>query len=213
MSNTNPFLDPEMAAGYEGWYETVGRRAGRLEKALLRKALARFPRARSLLEVGCGTGHFTRWFAAQNLQAVGLDVSAPMLAQAAARDSEPYVMADALALPFPECSIDLVAFVTTLEFVSEAQAALQEAARVARLGLILGVLNKHSLLGWRYKRSGLLLWQQANFFSVGELQELLHRALPERPFFLFWRTTLWPLWPGDLPLPWGGFIVMATRFS
>ena len=28
-----------------------------------------------------------------------------------------------------------------------------------------------------------------------------------------WRTTLWPLWPGALPLPWGGFIGVAVRFS
>ena len=29
--------------------------------------------------MGCGTGHFTRWFAAKGLEAVGIDPSRPML--------------------------------------------------------------------------------------------------------------------------------------
>jgi hypothetical protein len=28
-----------------------------------------------------------------------------------------------------------------------------------------------------------------------------------------WCTTLWPAWPGELPLPWGGFIGVAVRLS
>ncbi|MBN1135320.1 MAG: hypothetical protein JXM73_01975, partial [Anaerolineae bacterium] len=60
-SVVNPFANLGLASGYEAWYETTGRRADRLEKALLKQLLARFPQASSLLEVGCGTGHFTRW--------------------------------------------------------------------------------------------------------------------------------------------------------
>jgi hypothetical protein len=37
--------------------------------------LAIFPQARTILEVGCGTGHFTRWFSEQGVQAVRLDIS------------------------------------------------------------------------------------------------------------------------------------------
>lgn len=58
----NSFTNPSIVAGYEAWYETTGRRADRLEKALLKRLLAGFPRVRALLEVGCGTGHFT-WMA------------------------------------------------------------------------------------------------------------------------------------------------------
>jgi ubiquinone/menaquinone biosynthesis C-methylase UbiE len=62
-SAVNLFASPGAASGYEAWYETTGRRADRLEKALLRQMLARFPQASSLLEVGCGTGHFISYLA------------------------------------------------------------------------------------------------------------------------------------------------------
>jgi SAM-dependent methyltransferase len=206
----NPFTNPAIVAGYEAWYETSGRRADRLEKALLKRLLAGFSRARTLLEVGCGTGHFTRWFGEQGLQAIGLDLSPPMLTEAVRLGSPPYVQGDALALPFRAGAFDLVALITTLEFVTDPVQALREATRVARHGLILGVLNRQSLLAWRRKRSGEPLWQEARFFTP---TELVHLAAAGKRVKIVWRTTLWPVWPGQLPLPWGGFIGMAVSID
>jgi ubiquinone/menaquinone biosynthesis C-methylase UbiE len=68
----NPFKNPAFVEGYETWYEeTTGRRADRQEKALFQRVLADFPAVHTLLEVGCGTGHFTLWFQERGLQAVG----------------------------------------------------------------------------------------------------------------------------------------------
>ena len=206
----NPFASPAIVAGYEAWYGTAGRRADRLEKALLKRLLAGFPRASTILEVGCGTGHFTRWFGEQGLQAMGLDLSRPMLAEAARLGSPPCVHGDALALPFSTGAFDLVALVTTLEFLPEPVQALAEALRVARQGLILGVLNRQSLLGRRSKREGGPIWGVAQLFTPAELSRLVHRAAAGRPAGIIWRTTLWPFWSGVLPLPWGGFIGMAV---
>ena len=206
----NPFTNPTMVAGYEAWYETSGLRADRLEKALLKRLLAGFSRARTLLEVGCGTGHFTRWFGEQGLQMMGLDFSPPMLAEAVRLGSPPCVQGDALALPFRAGAFDLVALITTLEFVTDPVQALSEATRVARHGLILGVLNQQSLLAWRRKRSGAPLWQEARFFTPAELVRLVQQAAAGKRVKIVWRTTLWPVWPGQLPLPWGGFIGMAV---
>ena len=47
---------------------------------------------------------------------------------------------------------------------------------MARHGLILGVLNRQSLLAWRRKRSGAPLWQEARFFSPAELVRLVQQA-------------------------------------
>jgi len=164
----NPFTNPTIVAGYEAWYETSGHRADRMEKALLKRLLAGFSRAHTLLEVGCGTGHFTRWFGEQGLQAMGLDLSPPMLAEAVRLGNPPYVQGEALALPFLDGAFDLVALITTLEFVTDPAQVLAEATRVARLGLILGVLNRQSLLAWQRKRSGEPLWQEAHFFTPAE---------------------------------------------
>jgi SAM-dependent methyltransferase len=68
------------ASRYEGWYETArGRRADRAEQSLLAWLLGWFPGARRVLEVGSGTGHFTRWLAARGFSVIGLDRSPAML--------------------------------------------------------------------------------------------------------------------------------------
>ena len=209
----NPFASPATVAGYEDWYGTAGCRAERLEKALLKRLLAGFPWASTILEVGCGTGHFTRWFGEQGWQAMGLDLSRPMLTEAVRLGSPWCVHGDALALPFTTGAFELVALVTTLEFLPEPVQAVAEALRVARQGLILGVLNRQSLLGRQLKSEGGPIWGAARFFTPAELSCLVHRAAAGRPAEIMWRTTLWPVWSGVLPLPWGGFIGMAVTLS
>ena len=205
-----PFDNPTLVDGYEAWYETAGRRADHLEKTLLRWLLTHFSSVHTLLEVGCGTGHFTSWFRKQGLQASGLDISALMLAEAGQLNRLPYVRGDALALPYSSGDFDIVALITTLEFVSDPVLALTEALRVAQHGLILGVLNRQSILGRQLKREGGTVWEAARFFKLAELVQEVRQAAGET-VTIAWRTTLWPIWPGMLPLPWGGFIGMAVQ--
>jgi SAM-dependent methyltransferase len=210
----NPFDDPAVVARYEDWYVGTGRRADRLEKALLSKLLADFEGARSALEVGCGTGHFTRWLAERGLHVTGLDTSPAMLAEARRRDSPSCVLGDALMLPFPARAFDLAFLITTLEFVSDPLHALAEAVRVARQGVLVGVLNRCSLFGLRRRVSHDHLWQSARLFSPRELARLARQAARRRVQAVRWRTTLWPL-PGlgTLPLPWGGFVGLALHLK
>jgi SAM-dependent methyltransferase len=207
----NPFDDADLAKHYEAWYAGEGRRADVLEKRLLAKLLERFPEARSVLEIGCGTGHFTRWMADRGLEAVGIDASRAMLAEARAFGGSRYLRADAHALPFAEGSYDLAVLVTTLEFLRDPEAALAEAVRVARMGVLLGVLNRWSVLTLRYRLSAKPLWLDARFFGPLELARLARRAAGGRAGRVWWRTTLWPIpGVGALPLPWGGFIGLAV---
>lgn len=208
----NPFNEPEIAAGYEAWYQTTGRRADHQEKALLKWLLTGFLDARTILEAGSGSGHFTRWFGEQKMRAAGLDLSRFMLEESRRVGGAVYVQGDALVLPFPTKSFDLVALITTLEFLSDPGQALAEAIRVARQGLILGVLNAQSRLGRQYKREGGPVWEAARFFTPEELKRMILEVTGQKAAVV-WRTTLWPLWPGALPLPWGGFIGMAVKFS
>jgi len=212
MAPHNPFANSETAAGYEAWYQTVGCRADRQEKALLKWLLNSFPLAETLLDVGCGTGHFARWFGEHGLQVVGLDLSRPMLGEAKSLGGPVCVQGDALRLPFLSRSFDLTALITTLEFLPNLVQALAEALRVARQGLILGVLNAQSRLGWQYKREGGPIWEAAHFLTPHELRQMLRESAGEE-VKVFWRTALWPHRPVSLPLPWGGFIGMAVKLS
>jgi len=209
-----PVFDGQVAPYYEAWYETPeGRRADELEKASLGQMLENFPQARSALEVGCGTGHFTRWLRERGLFAVGLDLSAPMLTEAQSLDGLPLVRGDAYRLPFADGTFDLVALVTTLEFLDRPHEALAEALRVADNGLLLGVLNRWSWLGLKRRLTEHFrptVYQAAHFYSVGELERLL-RSVAGQKARIVWHTTLFtcPWWRQPSGLPWGGFIAMA----
>ena len=214
MTPGDAAFDERVAAHYEAWYETPeGRRADALEKALLHRLLQSFARARSVLEVGCGTAHFTRWLSGEGLAAIGLDVSAAMLAQAQTLNGVQLVQGDAYRLPFADGAFDLTAFITTLEFLERPREALSEALRVARHGVLLGVLNRWSVLGLQRRLAGLFhqtVYDAAHFYSVGELKRLLC-PVTDGKGHIVWRTTLFPRWwpCPQASLLWGGFIGMA----
>jgi SAM-dependent methyltransferase len=212
--STNPFDDLGLAVRYEGWYAGEGRHASELEKALLGKQLQSINGTKSVLEIGCGSGHFTRWMRELGYQVTGLDSSAAMLEQAKALNGVEYVAGDATSLPFKDRVFDVAALITTLEFIDAPMLAIVEAARVAKFGLLLGVINRHSLLGFRRSRSGRAPWTSAKLYSPRELSNLVRSTLTDRVLKISWQTTLWPIpFVKHLPLPWGGFIGMAVRLN
>ena len=209
----NPFAGHDFVASYEGWYETAGRRADALEKRLLDELLTDFPALGTVLEVGCGTGHFSRWFEARGLHVVGADLSMEMLVEFRRLKGPPCVRGRAERLPFASRSVDLVAFITTLEFVGDPQVAVGEACRVARKGVLVGALNRRSALGRRLRNRTEPPWTSAKLLTVGELKTLVIRAAGDhRPRFRS-KTTLWPGWRRSLPLPWGGFIGISATWK
>lgn len=205
------------APRYEGWYETPrGARASRAERALLAWLLRWFPDARSVLEVGSGTGHFTRWLAARGLAAIGLDRSPAMLREAGVgRDALPQLLADAHRLPLRDGSVDLVALVTTLEFLEAPSVALRECVRVAAGGVVVVALNRWSVGAVSRRigpqsRGGLL--SEARDRSLPQLRRELREAAGPRLRGLHWRATLLPR-PFDqavLPLPFGDVLGAAA---
>jgi ubiquinone/menaquinone biosynthesis C-methylase UbiE len=136
-----------------------------------------------------------------------------MLSEAGALNRVTLVHGDALRLPFGDGAFDVTALVTTLEFLARPRAALAEATRVARRGVVLGVLNRWSLLALQRRLSGLLrptTYDRARFYSVRSLKRLL-RSVADDAARIEWVTTLFPSWwpwP-QAGLPCGGFIAMA----
>lgn len=169
------------AEAYDSWYETArGRWIGQSEAALLLAALQPRP-GESLLDVGCGTGFFTRSLApAVRGPVVGVDLNTEWVEYARRRDAVAagYAVADARALPFADASFDLVVSLAALCFVEEERLAVREMIRVARRRIAIGLLNRHSLL-WLSKgrKGGSGGYRGARWHSIGEARELL-RALP-----------------------------------
>ena len=206
-----------LAEDYDAWYRTPrGAWIGDAEYTLLRRMLAAERRS-SLLEVGCGTGYFTRRFARDGHAVAGVDLDPAMVdfAQAHAAAGERYGVADALALPFADRSFDFCISVTALCFVRDERKALCEMVRVARRGIALGLLNRQSLLYWQKGRhGGRGAYQGAHWHSARETRRLLGgsglgnvviRSAIYLPNGGSMAQRLEAVVPGSLPL--GGFLL------
>jgi hypothetical protein len=107
-----------------------------------------------------------------------------------------------------------VLFITTLEFLDGPLAAVHEAVRVARRGLILIVLNRWSAGGLSRRvgpqARGALLGQ-ARDWTLPSLQTLAGEAAGARLAGLLWTSTLFPdgLWAARWRVPLGDILGMA----
>lgn len=122
-----------------------------------------------------------RWLALGGAQSQSLTAAAPGDDQAAL----PALFAEAVALPFPEASLDLVALPHTLELSVDPHAALREVYRVLvpEGKVVISGLNPWSLWGLRqgrarlYQRLGgggeLYLPDVGEFLSPGRLRDWL----------------------------------------
>jgi ubiquinone/menaquinone biosynthesis C-methylase UbiE len=208
------------SGSYEGWYDTSrGRRVDRSERALLAWLIGRFTGLRRVLEVGCGTGHFTRWLTTRGLFAFGLDRSPSMLREAQrAGTSCPLLLGDAERIPLRDGAVDLSVLVSTLEFLDEPRVALEECVRVASRGVVVVALNRWSVGGMSRRwgpHAGSPLLGRARDVSVPSLEAALRRAAGRRLRRVHWRSTLLPR-PFDglvSPLPCGDALGMAVRLT
>ncbi|MDR3631133.1 MAG: methyltransferase domain-containing protein [Desulfocapsaceae bacterium] len=205
---------------YQAWYDSPrGRWIGTVEYALLQSLLRPEPGS-SLLDIGCGTGHFTRMFASDiRGRVVGLDLNEDWLIYAAthAAKGERYVAGLAQSLPFPDRSFDFTVSVTALSFVDRQELALRELIRVTRRRFVLGLLNRHSLLYLMKGRTGGIGgYKGAHWHTRKELLAVFSKlpldnlrlrtaiVLPNGPAFA---RTVERCWPQRIPL--GGFLAVT----
>jgi SAM-dependent methyltransferase len=205
-------------ADYDAWYATPrGRWIGETEYALAARLLV--PQAGdSLLDVGCGTGWFSRRAAADGLVVTGLDPNAAWLDYARTRSSSglSWVEGDARALPFADASFDHVLSIAALCFVDDERQAVAEAVRVARRSFAIGWLNRSSLLYMDKGRGGGSgAYRGARWHTAGEVRALFSglpvRRLTLRSAIFVPSATRWArLLEQGMPagLPWGGILML-----
>jgi len=211
-----------LADSYDSWYATA---TGRMYDLLEKKAMERFlpdpAGGDRLLEVGCGTGHWTAFFSRRGFSVTGVDIS-PDMVRVARGKRIPGVrlqVADAHRLPFADGRFDVTAAVAVLEFVRDPQAVLREMARCTRRpgGVILvGVLNALASVNRRRQAAGRPPYHAARLFSPREIREALApygrpRVLsaafvPEAPALL-WIAPVADAIGRTLRLPTGAFLV------
>lgn len=210
----------EEAHKYEAWYaKPQGQRVGQAERALIERLLALFPEARSILEIGCGTGQFTRWLAERFPSVIGLDRAPAMLAEFRKISPEiPIILSDAHRLPVRDGSVDLSVFVVTLEFLEDPEVALAEAMRVARRGVLLITLNPWSLGGLSRtigaQSRGAIL-SRAKGFPLWSLKDMAAKTAGRRLQRILWTSTLFPngFWRFCISVPLGDVLGLALALG
>jgi ubiquinone/menaquinone biosynthesis C-methylase UbiE len=225
QSKTNCDFD-ELADSYDNWYNSAaGLMYDRLEKKAVSRYLRRNVQGRKLLEVGCGTGHWSKYFSEKGFEVTGIDISEPMIKIAQSKNiaNASFQVADGCCLPFDDNSFDVTAAITTLEFTGNAELVLQEMARCTRKPsgqLLIGILNALAPLNRNRQENPESLYAKAQLLSPGQLKKLLSRygraQLCTAGFIPHWKCLL-PLSPfidmvgRFLHLPYGVFIASEVR--
>ncbi len=213
------YMQQDVVEGYEGWYEGKYKRADILEKRVITIMIEQFEKPKTILEIGSGTGHFTRWFGSIGLEATGADLSPFMVRQAKKlwREGE-FVSSRSSNLPFEPKSFDLSIFITCFEYMPDPVGVLREAARVSRQGVILGLMNSWSLPTLRRKIQLAFgkndYYRNAHFYSIKEMKGLVRKAFGEKAEMVRWRTTLFPEplhLERDTGNPFGAFLGVAFK--
>jgi malonyl-CoA O-methyltransferase len=133
---------------------------------------------RTVLDLGCGDGHYARLAGTLGAARVlALDAAAPMAALAPA----PAVVADALRLPLAASSVEVVIAALVVSHAGDLGAVLGEAARVLCPGGALVLSDLHpvaSALGWRrsFDAGGRSVAVEAPPFALPELRGALAAA-------------------------------------
>lgn len=187
MSYVFDFKD---AIAYEKWYTWPDNKfISDLEIRLMLNIL-KPDKGRTVLDIGCGTGMAMLKFVDLGLQTTGLDPSPYMLdiALKNVKNQADLHRGFAESLPFGDNSFNYACLSTTLEFVENPRKALEEAFRVAKDKVFIGVLNRYALKGIQRRIKGIFIdsiYNHARFFSIWELKQIIRSIL------------------GDVPVSWG----------
>ncbi|OEU80472.1 MAG: hypothetical protein BA872_02445 [Desulfobacterales bacterium C00003060] len=218
-------FDFKVAQKYDNWYQNPKNQfIADLENQLLLRLL-RPVRGERVLDIGCGTGRNLLMFLEMGLDVTGLDTSPHMLDITRKKLGHRADLHQGLAeaLPFEDNSFDIATLITTLEFVDDTHKALQEACRVAKDRIFLGVLNCYAIKGIERRIKGIFsrsTYNRARFFSIWELKGVLRQVVGKTP--LKWGTVLHlpasfrrysqylERWPFVHRSPFGGFIGMVV---
>ncbi len=184
-------FDFNEAVAYEHWLKKPqSKKAFELETQLMRDLLQPM-RGETVLDIGCGTGACLVAFLEMGLRVTGVDPSTYMLDIALKKISTRADLYRGYAedLPFDDNSFSYACLFTTLEFVEDHRKALEEAFRVAKDRVFIGVLNRYAIKGIQRRVKGIFtptIFNHAKFFSVWELKQLIRDIIGDTP--VSWRT-------------------------
>lgn len=213
------FFNRDHTDTYELWYEGRYKRAEVWQKKIMAGLIRRDPRVKTLLEFGCGTTRFTRWWHEINIEACGGDISPFMLAQGRQLFKGDLVLADSHFMPFKDKTFDAVAFITTFEYYRDPVQVIREAARVGRHSIVFGMMNRYSPKVLRRRIQQFFgknpFYVTATFYTPAMLSAKVREALRGRDYSIEWNCTGLPKWfpVQEWKKPYGDFFGLLVKFN
>jgi ubiquinone/menaquinone biosynthesis C-methylase UbiE len=186
MAFMSYIFDFHTARAYEQWAKRPEiKRTEALEHLLMLEMLNPL-RGKSVLEVGCGSGSGLIAFMEKGLAVTGIDPSPYMLDIAHRKVGHRADLHRAAGedLPFEDNSFHYVCLNLTLEFVDDYESVIEEACRVAKDKVYIGMMNRFAMKGYRQRINGILsenIRAQLQYFSVGEIKVILRRLIGNVP--------------------------------
>lgn len=153
--------------------------------------------AQSLLDIGCGAGATLMPFLNKGIDLTGIDPSVRMLETARKNLGHRVALHKGYAedLPFDDNSFNYAVIFLTLEFCEDPVRAVEEACRVTRDRIFIGIINKFSLYAAQRRivwMLGKCVYRRPRFFSIGEVRRMVFYLLGRVP--LEWETVFQVPW-------------------
>lgn len=212
------FFNRQYTDHYEDYYEGKYKRAEIEQKSVMERLIKADARNKTLLEFGCGTTRFTRWWHEIGLEATGGDISPFMISQAIHRWGGDLAMADVHYMPFKDDTFDILVFMNTFEYYQNPVQVIREAARVARNGFAMGMMNKLTpkFIRRRVQQSfgANEYYRTATFYTPKTLIELINETLQGKQIEITWNCTGLPKWfpIKEWKQPYGDFFGLYVKF-
>ncbi|MBN2757500.1 MAG: class I SAM-dependent methyltransferase [Bacteroidales bacterium] len=166
-----------IATEYDKYYQTdFGIKIDEIEKNIIKEFLQEL-KSKEIIEIGCGTGHWTNFLSDLGFIIDASDISEKMLLEAQNKNikNAEFSVKNAEQLNYPDNSADNIIAVTSLEFVENQQLAVNEIYRILKPNgyFICAGLNLNSDLG--KNKANDEVYKNAKFFTYNNLNEILSK--------------------------------------
>jgi ubiquinone/menaquinone biosynthesis C-methylase UbiE len=191
-------FDFNTAQAYEEWCDQPNCRSALDHETRLMFELLNPMRGRRILDIGCGHGIGLKAFNDADLEVTGLDPSPYMLDSARTRLGHQADLHRGVAedMPFDDNAFHYACIIKTLEFVNTPEKALEEAFRVTRERVFIGLVNRRAMSPDPCESRDLPapFCDHAHFIGLRKLKKMIRRLAGHVP------VTFQTLWRPSVPL-------------
>ncbi|MCF8067383.1 MAG: class I SAM-dependent methyltransferase [Desulfobacterales bacterium] len=181
------------ACAYERWFAEPANRPATEMGIRLMCEMINPHKGTSLLNIGCGTGHELLPVLDMGIEVSNIDPSPYMIdiTLKTLQNRSDYHRGFAESLPFDDNSFNYVSIISTLEFVNDYVKTIEEACRVAKDRVYLGIFNKLAIkdiqLSMKYFYSDSVC-KKAHLYTIWELKRTIRQILGDVP--IEWKSVL-----------------------